>query len=208
MTGGRRLEGRQSPNATTHGARRSGAPTSGAPRLGRGAVVGVTAMGLALAGHVAGGGSLPTPTSAGALLALSVAGSVALSGRRWTLSALLVMLLGVQVVFHVAFGGHPSAAGFAAHRHAAHSLGVSMVSAHLLAALTAALLLRRGESWCWRLVALLSRPVQIARVFGAHPVPASAARSVQSPDRPLPALRSLLLADAQPRRGPPAVLAR
>ena len=88
-------------------------------------------------------------------------------------------------------------------------MGASMALAHLLAAVTTALLLRQGESWCWRLVALLSRPVKVGRVFDARrPVPASGARSVQSGDGLLPVLRSLLLADAQPRRGPPALLAR
>lgn len=189
-------------------------------RVARGAAVGATSMGLALAGHVAGGGALPSSTTATALLGLSVASSVALSGRRWTLSALLTVLLGVQVVFHIAFGDHRSAAGavgapgvagvagVADHQHAAHSLSASMVLAHLLAAAAAALLLRRGESWCWRLVALLRRPVQVARVFAARPVPPSRARPVRSADGPLPVLRSLQLADAQPRRGPPSLLAR
>jgi hypothetical protein len=179
--------------------------------VARGGAVGATAMGLALAGHVAGGGSLPSSTTAAAVLGLSVAGSVALSGRCWTLSALLAVLLGVQVVFHVAFGDHRpavGAVGAANHQHAAHSLSASMVLAHLLAAVTAALLLRQGESWCWRLVALLSRPVQVARVFAARPVPPSRARPVHLADGPLPVLRSLQLAGAQPRRGPPAPRAR
>jgi hypothetical protein len=200
MTGDRRLEGSQ---------RRSpGAPTEGALRLARGSAVGATAMGLALAGHVASGGSAPASTTAVGLLALSVAGSVALSGRRWTLAPLLTMLLGVQVVFHVAFGDHPSAAGMADHQHGAHSLSASMVLAHLLAAVAAALLLRRGESWCWRLVALLGRPVHVARVFGARPVATYGVQTWRLVDGSLPVLRSRQLADAQPRRGPPALLAR
>jgi hypothetical protein len=205
MTGDRRLEGEQ---RRSTGVRASADPTSGALRLTRGAAVGATAMGLALAGHVAGGGSLPMSTTVVALLGLSVAGSVALSGRRWTVSALLTVLLGVQVVFHVAFGEHPAGADLTSHQHAANSLSASMVLAHVLAAGTAALLLRRGESWCWRLVALLSRPVHAARVFDERALPASPSRSVQLTDGPLPVLRSLQLADAQPRRGPPALIAR
>jgi hypothetical protein len=205
MSGDRCLE---SARRLSTGVRASAEPTSGALRLARGAAVGTTAMGLALAGHVARGGALPTPTTAGALLALSVAGSVALSGRRWTASALLTVLLGVQVVFHIAFGEHRAAAGVTDHQHVASGLSVSMVLAHVLAAMTAALLLRRGESWCWRLVALLSRPVHVARVFGSPAIPATLARPVPSADGPLPVLRSLQLADAHPRRGPPALLAR
>jgi hypothetical protein len=183
------------------------APTSGLLRVARGATVGMTAMGLAVAGHLAGGGRLPTSTIAVTLLCLSLAGTVALSGRRWTVSALVTVLLGVQVVYHVALANHPSTVGMA-HEHTAHSMSASMVLAHVLAAGVTALLLSRGESWCWRLVALLGRPVQVARWFDTHPVPATGAQSVPSGDGPLSLLRALLLADAQPRRGPPALLAR
>lgn len=198
MIGARRLPSVQRP--------RAGTPASGSLRVLRGAMVGATAMGLALAGHVAGGGSAPTSATAISVFGLTVAGSVALSGRRWTLAELLTVLLGVQVVFHVALG-HQAASGAAVHQHAVHGVSASMVTAHLLASLATALLLCRGESWCWRLVALLNRPMQVVQLLGAGPVPGSGAGSVQSGQRPLPVLRSLLLADAQPRRGPPARLA-
>jgi hypothetical protein len=148
-----------------------------------------------------------TPTTAVALLGISIIGSVALSGRRWTVSALLTVLIAAQVVFHVAFGDHPTGLAPPDH-HAAHGLSASMLLAHLLAAIIAALLLRRGESWCWRLVALLSRPVRVARVLTARPVLDSGSRSVQVAGGPTPSRRFLLLADAQPRRGPPALFAR
>jgi hypothetical protein len=183
----------------------SAAPTVGAMRIVRGAAVGVSATSLALAGHVAAGGPLPTPAIGVILVVASVSGSVALSGRRWTPSALLTVLLGVQVVFHVAFADHHGAAGM---HHAGHSLSASMMLGHLLAALATALLLNRGESWCWQLLALLGRPVHVARGF-AEQVPAtSAADPLQPAGGPLPLLRSRQLADAQPRRGPPALLAR
>jgi hypothetical protein len=174
----------------------------------RGAMVAATAMGLALAGHVAGGGSAPASTTAIALFGLTAAGSVALSGRRWTLAELLTVLIGVQVVFHVAFGHQVGSSGVSVHEHAGHGVSASMLIAHLLASFAAALLLRRGESWCWRLIALLNRPVRVARLFVVRRVPGSAAGSVQPGQRPLPVLRSLLLVDAQPRRGPPALVTR
>jgi hypothetical protein len=165
-------------------------------------------MSLAVAGHVVGGGSLPPATSA-TLLGLSVAGSVALSGRRWTFSALAAVLLGVQLVCHVALAGQATAANLTDHNHhAAHGTSASMLVAHVLAALGTAVLLRRGESWCWRLVALLGRPAQVARLFSTRPVLRPVARLVPAPDSAPALLRSLLLADAQPRRGPPALLAR
>jgi hypothetical protein len=187
---------------------RAGAPTSGLLRVARGAVVGSTAVGLAVAGHLVGGGSLPATTTAVTVLGLTVAGSVALSSRRWTLSALTTVLLGVQVVCHVALAGHASAANLAAHSHATHGASASMLVAHVLAALVTAVLLRRGESWCWRLVALLGRPAQAARLFRTRPVLATRARLVLGTDRGPALLLSLLLVDAQPRRGPPALLAR
>src|SRR3954470_7564360 len=160
MTGGRRLIDAASP---TPSAPAPAVPTAGALRVLRGTAVGATAMGLAVAGHVAGGGSLPTLPTSFAVLSLAVAGSIALSGRRWSLAELLSVLLGVQVVFHVAFGNHVVSSG--AHSHAAHSLSVSMVTTHVLAASLAALALRRGESWCWQLTAFLRRPAQVMRAF-------------------------------------------
>jgi hypothetical protein len=182
-----------------------GVPTSGALRVLRGTAVGATAMGLALAGHVSGGGSLPTLPASFALLSLAATGSIALSGRRWTFAELLTLLLGAQVFFHVAFGNHATSVG--AHSHAAHSLSFSMVAAHTLAAVAAALVLRRAETWCWQVTAFLGRPVQVVRAFGSAWVPDIVRTSMRAGDGQVHSLRSLLLADAQPRRGPPALLA-
>jgi hypothetical protein len=174
-------------------------------RVLRGTAVGATATGLALAGHLAGGGSLPPVFTSFAVFGLAVAGSIALSGRPWTLAELLTLLLGVQVFFHVAFGNHAMSPG--AYGHAAHSLSALMVTAHLVAALVAALLLRRGETWCWRLTAFLRRPVQVVQAFASVSVPDVVLTSLGAGDGQVRSLRSLLLADAQPRRGPPALLA-
>lgn len=163
-------------------------------------------MSLAVAGHVAGGGALP-PATAATLFGLTVAGSVALSGRRWTLSALTTVLLGVQLVCHVALAGQATAANLAENGHPAHGTSPPMLIAHVLAALVTAVLLRRGESWCWRLVALLVRPARAARLFSTRPVLATGARLVPAADGALAVQRCLLLADVQPRRGPPALLA-
>jgi hypothetical protein len=183
------------------------APTSGVLRVARGAFVGVTAMGLSVGGHLVAGGSLPAPTGAATLLALAVSGGVACSGRRWTLSALVSVLLGVQVVCHVALAGHAGSHLADAHQQAAHGMSAAMVLAHVLAAIATAVLLSRGESWCWRLVALLSRPVHLVRLLTARTLPAFGARSLSPAVGSLAVLRSLLLGHAQPRRGPPALLA-
>jgi hypothetical protein len=200
MPGDRRLERAQRTS--------TGAPISGLLRVARGSAVGATAMGLAVGGHVAGGGQLPAPTNAVALLCLSVAGCVALSGRRWTVAALVTVLLSVQVAFHVALADHASTATAAYYDHSAHSLGVTMVIAHVLAAGVTALLLTRGESWCWRLVTLLGRPVLVARWMDRRVGPIARPALLPLGHPRLLLLRSLLLADSQPRRGPPALLAR
>jgi hypothetical protein len=199
MAADRRLGRLQRPNAV--------APTSGLLRVLRGTAVGTTAMSLAVAGHVVGGGSLP-PATVGTLLCLTVAGSIALSSRRWTFSALATVLLGVQLVCHVALAGQATASSPTDHSHTAHGTSASMLIAHVLAAFVTAVLLRRGESWCWRLVALLGRPAQVARLFTTRSVLRPVARLVPAADDAPALLRSLLLADAQPRRGPPALLAR
>ncbi len=163
-------------------------------------------MGLSVSGHILAGGALPAPATAATLLGVTAAGSIALSGRRWTVSALVSVLLGVQVVCHLALAGSP-AGHLANHRHAAHGASASMVAAHVLAAVVTAVLLSRGESWCWRLVALLSRPVHVAALLTARTPQAFGAPSPAPAVGSLPVLRSLLLGDAQPRRGPPALLA-
>jgi hypothetical protein len=163
-------------------------------------------MGLSVGGHILAGGALPAPATAGTLLGVTAAGSIALSGRRWTVSSLVSVLLGVQVVCHLALADNP-AGHLANHRHAAHGASASMVAAHVLAAVVTAVLLSRGESWCWRLVALLSRPVHVAALLTAHTPQAVAAPPPAPAVGSLPVLRSLLLGDAQPRRGPPALLA-
>ena len=109
----------------------------------------------------------------------------------------------VQVGFHVAFGSHVMSAG--AHSHAPHSLSSTMVTAHLLAALVAALLLRRAESWCWQLTALLCRSVQVVRAVATVTAPDVVLMPMRAWDGQVRSLRSLLLAAAQPRRGPPAL---
>jgi hypothetical protein len=70
------------------------------------------------------------------------------------------------------------------------------------AALLTAVLLGRGEDWCWSLLRLLSRPLRMLAAVDALPV---------SPPRRLPvppvidAPSLLLLANSQSRRGPPCV---
>jgi hypothetical protein len=184
--------------------------TAGLTRWLRGAAVGLSATALALGGHALGGGGMPPAAPLVACALVTVLGSVALSGRRLTLPPLVGVLLGVQAAFHVAFGGvtAPATQGHPGAHHAvtaAHGAGCGMSAAHVAAALLTGLLLRHGEDLCWRLVALLSRPLRAVRVL-THSAPADLV-----PHRlvgPVLALaRGWMLVDVAPRRGPPALSA-
>ena len=178
----------------------------GVLRSVRAAVVGLSASGLALLGHLAAGGTAPPPGQ----LVLAVLGvlvvSLALSARRWTLGPLLAVLLGSQALFHVAFSG----AG-AAHVHGgAHVTSASampghpwllMLVGHGVAALLTALLLRRGEEWLWGFVAVLARAWRVVRVAAEEPVCAHRTRAMSWSGDVRVVLD--LLEHAVARRGPP-----
>jgi hypothetical protein len=178
----------------------------GVLRSVRAAVVGLSASGLALLGHLAAGGTAPPPGQLVlAVLAVLVV-SLALSARRWTIGPLLAVLLGSQTLFHVAFSG----AG-AAHVHGGqHVAGASsmpghpwllMLVGHGVAALLTALLLRRGEDWLWGLAALLSRAWRVVRVASEEQVAAPLSRAMSRRGN----MRAVLdmLEHAVARRGPP-----
>ena len=181
----------------------AGAASVGVLRWARAAVVGLSATGLALLGHVAAGGTAPPAGQLALVLLAVLVVSLALSVRRWTVGPLLAVLLGSQALFHVAFGG-------AGHVHGGQHLpgesampghsGPLMLVAHGVAALLTALLLRRGEDWLWGLLALLARAWRVGRVAAEEPV---AARSrVMSRSGDVPAVLDLL-EHAVARRGPP-----
>lgn len=194
--------------------------TSGALRWARGGVVGISATGLAYVGHLLAMGARTSTESLLLLMVAAVVVGVSLSGQRWTLPSLLSVLLGAQALLHYAFAGMGPSSGHGGMQMAssitapadisamgamAGHPGWTMMFAHVLAALVTAILLRRGEDWCWRLVGLVARPL-VAGAFWPAPV------SRGSGPRPaldvaVPLFRTQLLADAQPRRGPPWVLA-
>jgi hypothetical protein len=178
----------------------------GVLRSVRAAVVGLSASGLALLGHLgAGGTALPPGQLVLAVLAVLVV-SLTLSARRWTVGPLLALLLGSQALFHVAFSGVD-----AAHVHGGqHEMSESampghpwllMLVGHGVAALLTALLLRRGEDWLWGLVALLTRAWRVARVAAQQPVGGPRTRAMSRSGDVRVVLG--LLEHAVARRGPP-----
>jgi len=178
----------------------------GVLRSVRAAVVGLSASGLALLGHLAAGGTAPPPGQLVLAVVAVLVVSLALSARRWTIGPLLAVLLGSQAVFHVAFSG----AG-AAHVHGGqHMPGASampghpwllMLVGHGVAALLTALLLRRGEDWLWGLVALLTRAWRVVRVASEEPLGAHRARAMSRSGDVRLVLD--LLEHVVARRGPP-----
>jgi hypothetical protein len=193
------------------------AATSGAARWARGGTVGLTAAGLALLGHVVGGGEAPPTTPLLLLTLVAVLGSVGLSGRRWSIGTLLGVLLCAQAAFHVAFGDQTTQpSGTSAHLHhgaasaamSTHPMGWRMAGAHLMAVLVTALLLRRGEAWCWQLAALFATPARVLRLCAAPtaPITPSAPSAVRVEHTSMFGQARLLVL-AQSRRGPPVARA-
>jgi hypothetical protein len=182
--------------------------TVGVLRTVRAAVVGLTAISLALLGHVAAGGPAPAPGPLLLVVLVVLLVSSGLSGKRWTTGPLLAVLLGSQALFHVAFGG----AGAHAHggQHLAAGSATSghpallMLVGHTVAALLTALLLRRGEDWLCGVVALLARAWRAARIAAAQPV-AAAPGAAWCLARDTSAALGLL-EHVVARRGPPAYL--
>jgi len=182
-------------------------------RAARGAAVALVGLVLALAAHVlAGGEVVPGIVTVVPLLAV-LAGCVVASRRAWSTVRVVVALTTVQAVVHgtawVTSGSGtvdprlaPLASATGPHHHATGGLTPTMLVAHALAVLVAALLLARVDEVVLRLWQLG------CTVLGLHPVPvavpvppvvvlAPAARVVRR-------CRALLVS---PRRGPPSRVA-
>lgn len=192
-------------------------------RLSRAATVAGATVLLAAAAHTAGGGRLPDPLILVALLALTFLPAAWLCGKRLTPAAVLGLLGTGQFVLHSAFAalseasatvpqfsptaghvhllGMPTPIGAAAAGAHAHGDSPVMLAAHVLATLTVALLLAKGEDALWALLDWLRPLVRLLLPAALHPLPTVACYI----PRALPRLwRSLRLPS---RRGPPALSA-
>jgi hypothetical protein len=182
-------------------------------RLARGSAVAVVGSALAVAAHVAAGGTAASLLPAFVPALLVLAGCLVAAQRAWTLGRLLLALIAAQVVVHgflwLSSGAHdvdPRLAGLASfhgtHVHVAGPAGTTMLAAHAVAVLVAALLLAGVDDAVlsiWRLgrAVLGIRPVAVL-------LPGRALLGPTFDTRALPRSRALLVS---PRRGPPAVLA-
>ncbi|MFG1680421.1 MFS transporter [Nonomuraea sp. NPDC049269] len=176
--------------------------TPGLPfRLVRTAVFAVVCLGLGVAAHALGGGTVGAPAT-GAALGLSLAAAFPLSGRERTVGTILPLLGGLQVVLHLVFSLAHAASPVAAtgHLHSGLVPGLGMLVAHGWAVGLTALWLARGEAVLWGLlrrlaVRLLIMLPSVARVPFAAPCTTEP-----------PVFRSAVLRHMVSGRGPPMVV--
>lgn len=119
-------------------------------------------VGLSVAGHVVGGGSVPHPLVVLILTGLASVPAYLLGGRRLTFGRLAGLLAAGQLLIHWVLS-EPTVASDAVHH--AHSEpmatspnGLSMLCGHTVATLVAGVLLAYGETLLWMVWELL-RPL-------------------------------------------------
>jgi hypothetical protein len=169
-------------------------------RLVRGLVVAASGAGLAVGGHLAAGGGLPSKPAVLLLVLLASAACTLLSDREWSFGRLLVALGAVELLVHLAMGLDHGAMSGAVRPGPS---GWAMLGAHAAAALLSAWMLRCGEAMYWRIVERL-RPRPLPRVLALR-VTSELAVGASADPGPLQSL--LRLTDAASRRGPPTLAA-
>jgi hypothetical protein len=167
--------------------------------LVRGTVVAMTAVLLGAGGHAAVTRMIPSRTALLVATCAALVVGIGLSGRRWSLPALLAVLGGAQLAFHVALSG-PHDMG-TMHDASGHPYsGSLMLAAHVLAAGVSAGVLERSEDWCARVVDVLTRPSWRPVLVHLAPVTSS---PLPETGVPHPVGRRWW-AESHQRRGPPA----
>jgi hypothetical protein len=191
----------------------------GAWRLGRGFVVGLAVIGIAVLGHVLAGGIADIHSiKFGVLAVAALPIAVRLSDREWTTWRLIATLAVAQVVIHVALQVRLFAPTGMANMAPVHSMhGMNMTAAgplspqstmffsHLMAVVITALVLRRGEELVLGIRNRLATALAIR--FGEIRLPAPRPLVVPVVARPATLRHLSVLAGAVTRRGPPLMLA-
>jgi hypothetical protein len=199
-------------------------PATGALRTARGLVLAAASAAIALAGHVLGGGHVPSVPALFVVAGLVGAGFVVLADRRRGFTQILFGALASQPLFHLAFSlaeqhgpadphsGRPTADQLAALSQQTtaadllHELQVAldpaMVAGHVVAAVGIAWLTAHGERVLWSLFELVARTA--APILQPLPVwtPAPALNAAAVLVTPQ---RRQQLARVRTRRGPPAL---
>lgn len=190
-------------------------------RLMRTAVVAAAVLSLAAAAHLLAGGQLPPAPLMAALAALTVLCVVLVTGREMSALCLTAVLATGQAVLHEAFStlagstvpppngqtvhvhetvvrAPVGSVGPELHRHLPADLDLPMLALHVIATLTTAVLLARGEAALWALAGWL-RPlagISVVRILFLAGQPLPASRTVT--------LRRWRVLLGPPLRGPPA----
>ena len=167
-------------------------PTRGLVRLVRGAGVGAAAVGVSLAGHLAGQGRIPSETALVVMLAAATAVAWAVSFTRWTATSLTGVLIAAQSVLHLSFSAGSGA-------DAGHHTG-PMVLGHAAATVVMVILLRRGEDLLWAVAESLG--LAVCRTLGEFVPPTGATAPTPVVDGRTPKPRCWHGGEP-PRRGPP-----
>ncbi|MGB3675695.1 MAG: hypothetical protein WA988_14775 [Candidatus Nanopelagicales bacterium] len=206
-------------------------PTKGANWLSRAFVLGSTCVAITLVAHATAGGTVPI-VGVAFVTVLMLLGALLATSRELSLPSMLAFLAGSQVVCHLLLNGfgHSEVAGSAATSsergsHAmhdvtatspeaiataaeAHSMTLSMVLAHVVACVAAALVLREGERVMFSLHRALPNIVRV--LFGlvvGRPTATPVANTGVA--RPIadstPRLSILDFASELSRRGPPSL---
>ncbi|GAB2960223.1 MFS transporter [Nonomuraea fastidiosa] len=179
-------------------------------RLARTAVFAAVCLGLGVAAHMLGGASVP-PAAGVWAFGLSFAAAYPLAGRERSLTVILPLLAGLQVLLHLMFSlshavlapdGPAAPQLMAAHLHSGLVPNLGMLITHGWAVALTALWLARGEAALWALLRRLA--VRLLVLWLPLLVtPFSTPLCTTEP----PILRSAVLRHVVSRRGPPRAVA-
>ncbi len=166
-------------------------------RLYRSAVFAAVTVSASALLHIWGGGAVPRPAPFAGALILAFVLAFAVGGREHGFGSLAPLCLAIQVGMHVFFQS-----GAVTGELHDHGSGVAMLSAHLIAGLTQAAWLARGEAALAALLDLLT--LFFARVLRLRQSRTLVVvRPRTAPPGPAPLRRLEWVAVAIPRRGPP-----
>ena len=166
----------------------------------RAALVAATLLVLTIAGHTAGGGSLPDLVGLALATVIATGLALAASGQRLGIPRILALLLGGQALLHVVLtlaGGH-------AHDSSATGPGVAaMIAGHVAAAGVAAVVVAYADELIDRWASLVQAAIGSVPSIASPRRRATAAIAV-APASQRTAIDTLL--HQVVRRGPPAAM--
>ncbi|MEO3887701.1 hypothetical protein [Nonomuraea sp. B5E05] len=179
-------------------------PAASGLRLARAVVFAAACGAVSAGGHaLAGGGPVPLPVYAAAVLA-ALGLAYLIDGRERGPVAVLAATTGTQMLLHQLFERlAPAPASELAHAHP----GPGMALVHLTVAALTAWWLHRGERALWLMIRLYATPPPVIRLLVAAPVEV-ALPSWRPPTPDVPAYTGEIVSGTVSRRGPPGKVQR